>query len=62
MSVIPKYYRLNGAIYIAEIDYFYKNNGFVGKNTKAFIMSQQNSIDIDTELDFIACEILIYKK
>ena len=40
---MPKYYRLNGAIYIAEIDYFYKNNGFWKKNTKALIMSQNAS-------------------
>ena len=59
---LPKYYRLNGAIYIAEIDYFYQNNGFIGNNTKAFIMSQQKSVDIDTELDFKFCEMLILNK
>jgi len=47
------------AIYIAEIYYFYKNNGFVGNKTKAYIMSQKNSVDIDTELDFNLCEILL---
>jgi len=56
---LPKYYRLNGAVYIAEIKYFMGNNGFIGNKTKAFIMSQQNSVDIDTELDFKLCEILI---
>jgi len=59
---LPQYYRLNGAIYIAEIDYFYKNNGFIGNNTKAYIMNQKSSIDIDTELDFKLCEILITRK
>ena len=59
MSVMPKYYRLNGAIYIAETNYFYKNNGFLGDNTKALIMSQNASIDIDTEIDFKLCEIII---
>jgi len=49
------------AIYIVEIYYFYKNNGFVGNKTKAYIMSQKNSVDIDTELDFNLCEILINK-
>jgi CMP-N-acetylneuraminic acid synthetase len=49
------------AIYIAKIYYFYKNNGFVGNKTKAYIMSQQNNIDIDTKLDFKLCEILINK-
>ena len=56
---LPKYYRLNGAIYIAETKYFYKNNGFLGDKTNAYVMSQQNSVDIDTELDFKFCEILI---
>jgi len=55
---LPKYYRLNGAIYIAEINYFYKNNGFLGTDTNAYIMNQQNSVDIDTELDFRFCEII----
>ena len=31
-------------------------------NSKAFIMSQQNSVDIDTELDFKLCEILLNNK
>ncbi len=56
---LPKYYRLNGAIYIAEINYFYQNNGFLGDASKAYIMSQQNSVDIDTELDFRFCEVLM---
>jgi len=55
---LPKFYRLNGAIYITEINYFFKVNGFIGNKTKAYIMSQKNSIDIDTELDFKLCEIL----
>jgi CMP-N-acetylneuraminic acid synthetase len=59
---LPKFYRLNGAVYIAEINYFYKNNGFIGNKTKAYIMSQQNSVDIDTELDFKLCEIIYNKK
>ena len=58
---LPKYFRLNGAVYIAEIDYFMQNNGFMGDNTKAFVMSQRNSVDIDTEVDFRICEILIEK-
>ena len=56
---LPTYYRLNGAVYISEISYFYNNNGFVGQNTKAFIMSSKHSVDIDNEFDFKLCEILI---
>ncbi|MBN2669177.1 MAG: acylneuraminate cytidylyltransferase family protein [Bacteroidales bacterium] len=56
---LPKYYRINGAIYIAELKYLQQNNGFLGHETKAFIMSQENSIDIDTAIDFKLSEIII---
>ena len=56
---LPKYYRLNGAIYIAEINYFYQNDGFIGNSTKAFIMNDESSIDIDTKIDLQLSEIII---
>ena len=46
------FYRLNGAVYVSETGYFLENNGFFGNATKASIMSTENSIDIDTKLDF----------
>lgn len=59
---LPVYYRLNGAIYIAEVNYFYQNNGFFGENTKAYIMPQERSVDIDTELDFEWAQLLMKKR
>ncbi len=59
---LPVYYRLNGAIYIAEVNYFYQNNGFFGENTKAYIMPQERSVDIDTELDFEWAKLLKEKR
>ena len=56
---LPTYYRLNGAIYISDIDYLYEVNGFIGDNTNAHVMEQKKSIDIDTELDFRFAEILV---
>jgi len=58
---LPKYYRLNGAIYISKIEYLKENNGFLGKNTKAFIMPQERSVDIDSEVDYEICKIIINK-
>ena len=58
---LSTYYGLNGAVYISEIAYFYQNNGFVGKQTKATVMSQENSVDIDTELDIKFCEAILNK-
>ena len=58
---LPKYYRINGAMYIAQIDYFYKYNGFFGNKTKAHIMPQNRSIDIDTDIDYKICKNILNK-
>jgi len=56
---LPKYYRLNGAIYISEVKYLVKEKGFLGEQTKAYIMSSERSIDIDTKMDLEMCKILL---
>jgi CMP-N-acetylneuraminic acid synthetase len=57
-----KNYILNGAIYIFKTSYIYKSNSnSYDKKTFAYIMPNERSIDIDTELDFKTAE-LIYKK
>ncbi len=56
---LPKYYRLNGAIYIADVNYLINCHGFLGQHTKAFIMPQERSIDIDDEIDFILCKVIV---
>lgn len=56
---IPSYYRINGAIYLSEIDYFFKNSGFIGASTKAYIMPQERSIDIDSEMDLNIAKVYL---
>lgn len=56
------YYRLNGAIYISEIDYLKENNGFLGSETYAFLMDRKNSVDIDNIIDFKLAEILLKER
>lgn len=58
---LPKYYRLNGALYVAETDYFYQNNSFFGKNTKAFIMPPARSVDVDESIDLAFAEFILSK-
>ena len=54
------YYRLNGAIYICKINKFLKEKSFfLKKNIYAFEMSQEESIDIDTEFDFKIAKALM---
>lgn len=48
---LPIFYRLNGAIYIAHCDYLKKQKSFFGKETFAYIMPKERSIDVDNELD-----------
>ena len=56
---LPKYYRLNGAIYICEISKFLKEREFfLGENVYAFIMNREHSIDIDEKIDLEFARIL----
>ncbi len=58
---LPIFYRLNGAIYLSYCDYLKHQGSFFGKETFAYIMSKERSIDIDNEIDFKLAEILIAK-
>jgi len=57
-----KFYRLNGAIYIVDTKRFRQDRFLYQKGSYAFIMKQEHSIDIDTELDFIIAKALIKSK
>lgn len=54
-----KFYRLNGAIYIVNINTFGEEKNLYKSGSFAYIMSQERSVDIDTDLDFKLAEILI---
>ena len=57
---LEKYYRLNGAIYICKTDILLKQETFfIDENIFAYEMSRENSIDIDTRLDFIVAEAIL---
>jgi N-acylneuraminate cytidylyltransferase len=49
---LPPMYVLNGAIYIAHIDWLRANKSFVGVETVAYLMPKKRSLDIDTAQDF----------
>jgi len=55
---LPVFYRINGAIYIAHVDYLKQNNGFFGKYTFAYIMPPERSVDIDSRFDFRLAQFL----
>lgn len=60
---LDKYYRINGAIYICKTNILVKENRFfIDDNIYAYEMSQEKSIDIDTNLDFILAKTLLEEK
>lgn len=58
---LPTYYRLNGALYLADTERFIKSRGFFMSNSRAHVMPVEKSIDIDTRIDFKLCELLLEK-
>jgi len=56
---LPPAYVLNGALYMAEIDWLCQNKSFLSAETVGFYMSPESSFDIDTLLDFEICQCLM---
>lgn len=52
-------YRENGAIYAMKYDVLMKQNSITGKKVGVLIMPEEESIDINTSLDFILAETLM---
>lgn len=51
---LPPVYVLNGAIYIANVDWLRSTKSFLGDGSIAYLMPKERSIDIDTADDFEA--------
>ena len=58
----PKVYRLNGAVYVTSRDIIMKESRVLGRDTRAYIMPLERSIDIDTELDFKLADLLMRER
>lgn len=56
---IPKYYRINGALYIVKVDYFLQTADIYSNRSFASIMRKENSVDIDNQIDFKFAEVLL---
>ncbi|MBZ5751968.1 acylneuraminate cytidylyltransferase family protein [Metabacillus rhizolycopersici] len=55
-------FRLNGAIYAVKTSYLKKNKSFYSEKTYPYLMSPNESIDIDTEFDFQIASFLMGKE
>ncbi|MCL6598715.1 MAG: acylneuraminate cytidylyltransferase family protein [Alicyclobacillus macrosporangiidus] len=59
---IPPVYALNGAVYVAEIDWFRATRSFVTHDTVATVMPKERSLDIDTEFDVRIADFLLRER
>lgn len=57
-----KIYRENGALYVMSYETLMKKKSVTGKKTHLIFMKTDESVDIDTPIDFILAEALISKK
>jgi len=58
----PKVYRLNGAVFVTRREIIMKEDRVLGRDTGAYIMPPERSVDIDTELDFKLAELLMRER
>jgi CMP-N,N'-diacetyllegionaminic acid synthase len=54
-----KFYRLNGAIYVVHCERFNSERYFYQKGGFAYVMPQNRSVDIDSDIDFLIAEVLM---
>jgi len=52
-------YRLNGAIYVAQVEYLLSSASIFTEQVYASVMPRIRSLDIDEGVDFRICEALI---
>lgn len=57
-----KEYTPNGAIYIAKPDRYLEHKDFYGNRSMPFIMSDEDSIDIDTPLDYEFAKLVMERR
>lgn len=57
---IPKTYRPNGAIYLQHVDNIQNKTLYI--DSDVYLMNSEESIDVDTKLDFLFCEHFLKSK
>jgi CMP-N,N'-diacetyllegionaminic acid synthase len=58
-QLLPPVYRINGVVDAMKTPIIYKKSFFDNQNIKGVIISEKESMDIDTEFDFILCECIL---
>lgn len=59
---LPVYYRVNGAVYLVDAEYFMGGGELYGPESYAYIMPKEKSVDIDDNFDFLLVQTYMQKK
>jgi CMP-N,N'-diacetyllegionaminic acid synthase len=59
---LPTVYMPNGAVFVAKVPWLLKNRTFVADDTVACCMAPAHSIDVDSEIDFRVCELMLMER
>ncbi len=59
---LPIYYRVNGAVYLVDAEYFMGGGELYGPESYAYIMPKEKSVDIDDNFDFLLVQTYMQKK
>jgi CMP-N-acetylneuraminic acid synthetase len=58
---LPPIYQLNGALYVTRVKVLLEENRILGEYTIPYIMSQERSIDIDSQTDLRTAESILLR-
>ena len=59
---LPQAYNLNGALYLAEVEWLKRTKTLIHDTTLGYVMPTERSTDLDTELDWDWAEFLLERK
>lgn len=59
---LPPVYRVNGAVYVTRYKVLMEQNRIQGHDTRAIVMDDESSIDVDTLLDFKFAELVLKQR
>jgi CMP-N,N'-diacetyllegionaminic acid synthase len=56
---LPAIFALNGAVYVASVEWFRRHRNFMSEETVGYAMPAERSVDIDSELDLRFADLLL---
>jgi CMP-N,N'-diacetyllegionaminic acid synthase len=58
-QLLKKYYRINGALYLLNVNYLFNNDNIYKERCFAYVMPKLRSVDIDDQIDLLFAETVI---